>query len=254
VFLRNPAQQNLVDPQSLNSYSYSDDSPIVRSDPSGQSLTTGLQGAASPFVYAYHHPFQSAGFILVGAGVAAVAPAAAAIGGVALGGYAIGSAIGHAIYAPNADTRDYYLGQGLTFAGLTAFGFRGAGSTESSAGENVLPDSALCVRGGLCTPESFERGNDGPLLNGNLTDVSVNSAPGLTAQQLAEYGIPHNQMGVTTVGEIRQAGGNVVSSPMPGNPYHATLSGITPAQASSLMAILQNLSNTLSTLGNSLKK
>jgi RHS repeat-associated protein len=36
VFLGNPIQQNLQDPQSLNSYSYSDDNPIVREDPSGK--------------------------------------------------------------------------------------------------------------------------------------------------------------------------------------------------------------------------
>ncbi len=36
VFLGNPSQQNLQDPQSLNSYSYSDDSPITKSDPTGK--------------------------------------------------------------------------------------------------------------------------------------------------------------------------------------------------------------------------
>ncbi len=35
VFLADPKQQTLTDPQSLNSYSYSNDNPITRSDPSG---------------------------------------------------------------------------------------------------------------------------------------------------------------------------------------------------------------------------
>ncbi len=36
VFLGNPSQQNLTDPQSFNAYSYAEDNPIVRSDPTGR--------------------------------------------------------------------------------------------------------------------------------------------------------------------------------------------------------------------------
>jgi RHS repeat-associated protein len=35
VFLGNPTQQNLSAPQSLNAYSYSEDNPIIKSDPTG---------------------------------------------------------------------------------------------------------------------------------------------------------------------------------------------------------------------------
>jgi RHS repeat-associated protein len=35
VFLGDPSQQNLKDPQSLNSYSYASDNPIVKTDPAG---------------------------------------------------------------------------------------------------------------------------------------------------------------------------------------------------------------------------
>jgi RHS repeat-associated protein len=38
IFLGSPTQQNLQDPQSLNSYSYSDDNPIVKKDPAGTGL------------------------------------------------------------------------------------------------------------------------------------------------------------------------------------------------------------------------
>jgi RHS repeat-associated protein len=45
VFLGTPSQQNLQDPQSLNSYSYSEDNPILRSDPNGRNaFTLGAQG------------------------------------------------------------------------------------------------------------------------------------------------------------------------------------------------------------------
>jgi RHS repeat-associated protein len=36
VFLGDPSQQNLKDPQSLNSYSYANDNPIAKSDPTGR--------------------------------------------------------------------------------------------------------------------------------------------------------------------------------------------------------------------------
>jgi RHS repeat-associated protein len=36
VFLGDPSQQNLQDPQSLNSYTYAGDNPIIKKDPSGQ--------------------------------------------------------------------------------------------------------------------------------------------------------------------------------------------------------------------------
>ena len=69
--------------------------------------------------------------------------------------------------------------------------------------------------------------------------MSVNSAAGLSLKELtapsAEYpGIPHNQVGVTTVGRIRALGGDVAASPTKKNPNHASLSGVTPEQASSL--------------------
>jgi hypothetical protein len=47
-------------------------------------------------------------------------------------------------------------------------------------------------------------------------------------------GILNNQVGVATVGAIRAVGGEVVPSPTRTNPHHATLNGLTPAQATKL--------------------
>jgi len=47
-------------------------------------------------------------------------------------------------------------------------------------------------------------------------------------------GIPHNWVGVTTVGAVRAAGGDVQPSPTRTNPHHATLSDLSPEQASDL--------------------
>jgi RHS repeat-associated protein len=49
VFLGDPKQQVLTDPQSLNSCSYANDNPITKSDPSGRCLEDGciIEGAAA---------------------------------------------------------------------------------------------------------------------------------------------------------------------------------------------------------------
>jgi hypothetical protein len=44
---------------------------------------------------------------------------------------------------------------------------------------------------------------------------------------------PHRQIGVTTVGEVRKAGGDVIRTS--GRDYHATLTGLTSEQISNLL-------------------
>lgn len=106
----------------------------------------------------------------------------------------------------------------------------------------LLPHEALVVRGGQNLPANFAQGS-GVTVNagGKIEGVSVNAAPDVSVQELTAPnphtgypGIPHNQVGVTTVGAIRAAGGDVVPSPTRTNPYHATLSGLTPEQASQI--------------------
>src|SRR6266404_2900195 len=106
-----------------------------------------------------------------------------------------------------------------------------------------LPDDAVVVRGGLNLPESFAEGSGVTVdPSGTVQGVSVNAAPGLTVPELTAAspqtgypGIPHNQVGVTTVGKVRSLGGDVVPTPKKTNPNHATLSGLTPEQASGLL-------------------
>jgi len=94
-----------------------------------------------------------------------------------------------------------------------------------------IPDEALVVRGGRNRPEDIERGT-GTHPSG-VTGVSVESAVGFTVAELAAA-IPHGQVGVTTVGEVRKAGGEVIRT-SGRSPYHATLTGLTPEQASRLL-------------------
>ena len=105
-----------------------------------------------------------------------------------------------------------------------------------------LPDDALVVRGGQNLPENFVTGSGVTVeAEGTLQGVSVNSAHGATVEELTAAipqtgypGILNNQVGVTTVGAVRECGGTVVPSPTRTNPFHATLGGLTPKQASRL--------------------
>jgi hypothetical protein len=116
----------------------------------------------------------------------------------------------------------------------------------------LLPDAAFVVRGGQNLPVNFAQGSGVTVdAGGNIEGVSVNAAPGVSVQELTAPnphtgypGIPHNQVGVTTVGAIRAAGGDVIPSPTRTNPYHATLSGLTPEQASQLFRPTVKNSNT----------
>ena len=105
-----------------------------------------------------------------------------------------------------------------------------------------LPHEAFVVRGGQNLPANFAQGS-GVIVDagGKIEGVSVHAAPDVSVQELTAPnphtgypGVLQNQVGVTTVGAIRAAGGDVVPSPMRTNLYHATLSGLTPEQASQL--------------------
>jgi hypothetical protein len=109
------------------------------------------------------------------------------------------------------------------------------GAIDFSNGRSgALPDDAPVVRGVTNTAERFENGSgvtvDG---SGNLNGVSVNSGAGKSVTELSE-GIPNGQVGVSTVGDVRAAGGEVTPSPTRTNPFHCTLSGISAEVASAL--------------------
>ena len=94
-----------------------------------------------------------------------------------------------------------------------------------------IPDEALVVRGGRNRPEDIERGT--ATHPSGITGVSVESAAGVAVADLAKL-IPHEQVGVTSAGEVRKAGGDVIRT-AGRSPYHATLTGLAPEQASRLL-------------------
>ena len=105
---------------------------------------------------------------------------------------------------------------------------------SSSIVAKGLPDNAHVCRGGTCTADRFTKGSGVTVdSQGKLSGVSVNSAPGKSVQELSQ-GIPNKQVGVTTVGDVRKAGGDVIPSPNDNNLNHCTLCGITPQKAEKL--------------------
>jgi len=93
------------------------------------------------------------------------------------------------------------------------------------------------VRGGTCEAERFHPYGKGVTLdkNGLMLGVSVQSFPNTSVQELSQrQWVPNGQIGVTTVGDIQDAGGDVILTGSGKNPYHADLVGITPEVAQQL--------------------
>jgi hypothetical protein len=91
------------------------------------------------------------------------------------------------------------------------------------------------VRGGLNSVELLEAGAGVTVdADGMLHGLSVNSAAGESWAELSQ-GLPNRQIGVSTVGEVRAAGGDVAPAPSRFNPDHCLLNGITAAAAHRLL-------------------
>lgn len=95
-----------------------------------------------------------------------------------------------------------------------------------------IPDEALVVRGGRNLPGDLRRGTQ--MHPSGVTGASVECAEGLPVEELAAT-LPHRQVGVTTVGAIRAAGGDVVRT-SGRSPHHATIVGLSPEEVSCLLA------------------
>jgi hypothetical protein len=95
----------------------------------------------------------------------------------------------------------------------------------------IIPDEAIVIRGGQNRPEDILRGTG--LHPCGLVGISVECAVGLSIEELSS-GIPHGQIGMTTVSDVRQAGGDVVRT-SGRRSSHATLVGLTHEQVSELL-------------------
>lgn len=248
--------------------------PLAWSAPEQQ--ITAEFGAAHPYAYANHRPLIAADrdgefwHVAVGALVGAAwgagaegltqylehgrivdtgrIQAAALGGGVAGGLVALNPAAGFVRLAA-ADVAGGLIERGAASGGrdvgtlgdaaLDVAGSAGGKVLEvlGAAGKRAvggLPDDTIVCRGGLCTVDRFASGTGVTLDDaGRIQGASVNAGPTFEA---ASKGVAHGQVGVTTAGQIRAAGGQVVASPSSKRPNHATLSGLTPEQAQQLFS------------------
>jgi hypothetical protein len=106
----------------------------------------------------------------------------------------------------------------------------------------ALPNEAIVVRRGTNTSEAFAKGSGVTIdASGNLQAFRRFSEQRSRKISGGTFtGIPHNKVGVTTVGDVRAAGGNVTPSPTKANPNHCTMCGVTPQNASQLMRVIPN--------------
>ena len=97
-----------------------------------------------------------------------------------------------------------------------------------------LPNDALVCRGGTCTATRFSTGSGVTRRSDGILDgVSVNCAAAASLEALT-HSIPNRQVGATTVGAVRAAGGGVTSAPTSRNPHHCVMNGVTATQAEQL--------------------
>jgi RHS repeat-associated protein len=134
-------------------------------------------------------------------------------------------------------------GQAFTAAGKGAsyaliFAGKGKGEVEIPGGSVRLPNEANVVRGGSAQGANSIEGiaaGTGTHPSG-VTGFSVESAAGKSVEQLIQQSPTtsrYGQVGCCTVGQIREAGGDVVSTSGQ-SPNHATVTGLTPQQANKL--------------------
>jgi hypothetical protein len=99
------------------------------------------------------------------------------------------------------------------------------------AESEVLSDSAIVLRGGRNRPEDIRRGI-GTHPSG-ITGISVECGEAVSIEVLLAL-IPHGQIGVTSVGAVRSAGGDVIRT-SGRSLYHATLTGLISEEISLLL-------------------
>jgi len=104
-----------------------------------------------------------------------------------------------------------------------------------------IADDSLVVRGGspanANSPGGIAAGTSTRGDNG-ITGFSAESANAASLCELCAN-VPNNQVGVTTAGQVRAAGGEVTATPGR-SPNHATVSGLTPEAASEILTPMRN--------------
>ncbi len=226
-------EQYLANPQLQNSYSYAANNPIKHTDPDGEII--GIDDALI------------AGITLSIINLSnTIANFAASPVGQLYFSSQLPQALGEMKHANSIGS--FVIGA----LNLIPNGEGSLSDDAAKAGKNILnkidrlADDTYFCRGGNCSPEALRIRNGEPLVNGKLTNLSVQSAPGLSPEELlkdipTKSGDPYRYGGFSLIKNVRDLGGDIISTPnIPGNPNHAILKGITPQQASDLLQRVVN--------------
>ena len=145
---------------------------------------------------------------------------------------------GFGLVAAEKDIRTLFDGNSSGWEKLAAFAelglvtSRGEGEGMNTEGlekpGEPIPDDAVLVRGGTNKPEQLTS----KTLPSGVKGFSVNCGK-CTVEQLSKS-LKNGQVGVSTAGEVRAAGGDVIRTSGT-NPYHATATGLSSQEFSDLL-------------------
>jgi RHS repeat-associated protein len=225
--------QNLANPQSLNSYSYAENNPVNKKDPSGLAPTVKgslkeTQKALIKVLKSYISLLESARSNPGGTAKSLARSAGSTAknvvfnpGGMAYDG-AVSARNSFNTFRNGSDAvQDQMIGNGV--AGLAGLFL--------PKGVKRIPDDAIVVRGGGPSNFASDRFKIGESRTPGVIGWSAQCAPGACAQTLANN-LPNTTVAQTTASTIRAAGGDVIKTNGPGE--HVTVTGLDGNASSNL--------------------
>jgi hypothetical protein len=135
-------------------------------------------------------------------------------------------------------TKGDIIGDSLSFLSLVGSLSSAAVRASVIAGTGFA-DAALVVRGGNAANQTAAKINKaiGPTRTPGVTGFSAQCNGGTCLSELGQF-LKNPQLGTTTVGEIRQLGGDVIASP--GRGHHVTVTGVSGETVSPAFRVVPN--------------
>lgn len=227
--------QNLSDPQSLNSYSYANDNPINKSDPNGlaasdpssQAVQAAIQGKINDIKSQVQALWTT---LTVNTPKAALSGAWNPIAGYNTAMDSSNPGIVRAAAGAGAIAGGLSIGKDAAALGLRGATIAGTKLLTTGGAEIALPAETLVCRGGGCGAADFLAGTGvKQMSNGTLSGVSVlvgvngESKAALLNQLPARFG---GQGSFTTLGQLQSTPATLLQTG--NNLSHFEMGGLTP--------------------------